>query len=67
MLTRGYQALIVFTLFLIVTSPASAQKSCFTAEARENAERTAKVFETPDPDYDPVLGYNPTTGPRAAR
>ncbi|HEY0367844.1 MAG TPA: hypothetical protein VGC73_15335 [Pyrinomonadaceae bacterium] len=65
MLTRGYQALIVLTLFLVLTSPASAQKSCYTAAAREDAMRTAKVFEAPDPGYDPVLGYNPATTQRA--
>src|ERR1044072_2315236 len=64
MLTMGYQALIVFTFFIILASPASAQKSCFTAAARENAARAAKVFETPDPGYDPVLGYNPANTQR---
>ncbi|MBV9958018.1 MAG: hypothetical protein JO360_06325 [Acidobacteria bacterium] len=43
---------------------AAAQKSCFTKEARELAERTAKVWQEPDPGYDPVLGYNPQQGPR---
>ena len=60
-----YPAFIVLGLFLILAIPAAAQKSCFTSEARENAERTAKVYEEPDPDYDPVLGFNPKTGPRA--
>jgi hypothetical protein len=64
MLSKLYQALIVLGLFLILTSPATAQKSCFTSEARADAERTAKVYAEPDPGYDPVLGYNPTTGPR---
>jgi hypothetical protein len=44
--------------------PAAAQKSCFTEDARDVAERTAKVYRQPDPGYDPVLGYNPTVGPR---
>ena len=39
-------------------------KSCFTEQARAQAERTAKVWQAPDPSYDPVLGYNVTTGPR---
>ncbi len=38
-------------------------KACFTAEARALAERTAKVWQ-PDPDYDPVLGYSSSKGPR---
>jgi hypothetical protein len=64
MLSKLYQILIVLGLFVILTSPATAQKSCFTSEARADAERTAKVYAEPDPGYDPVLGYNPTTGPR---
>ncbi len=57
---------IVFVLLLIVPAlPAAAQKSCFTEEARQLAERTAKVYAEPDPDYDPVLGYNTKTGQRA--
>lgn len=43
---------------------AARQKACFTAEARAQAERTAKVYREPDPGYDPVLGYNPANGPR---
>jgi hypothetical protein len=55
-------ALLLLLSFLAL--PTAAQKSCFTAEARAEAERTAKVFQEPSPDYDPVLGYNRTTGPR---
>ena len=52
-------------LFLLIpASPAEAQKACFTREARAAAERTAKVWQEPDPGYDPVLGYNPEIGPR---
>jgi hypothetical protein len=63
--SKLYQALIVLMLLLMPAIPAAAQKSCFTAEARQNAERTAKVYEEPDPGYDPVLGYNPQSGARA--
>lgn len=55
------------TIFLgpILLAPAvHAQQTCFSAEERERAERTAKVWRTPDPGYDPVLGYDPATGPR---
>jgi hypothetical protein len=45
-------------------SVAEAQKACFTREERAKAERTAKVWQEPDPGYDPVLGYNPAAGPR---
>jgi len=52
-------------LLFVAALPAPAQKSCFTEQARKEAERTAKVYQAPDPGYDPVLGYNPATGPRA--
>ena len=49
---------------LIVFVPAPAQQACFTSEERARAERTARVYRVPDPGYDPVLGYNPASGPR---
>lgn len=60
---------VLFTgLLALAAWPTTAQKktqeSCFTSEARANAERTARVWHEPDPGYDPVLGYNPTNGPR---
>jgi hypothetical protein len=55
---------IILLLLLFMALPASAQESCFTSEARAQAEATAKVWQEPDPGYDPVLGYNPTNGPR---
>jgi hypothetical protein len=55
---------IVLLALLFLTLPAVAQTSCFTPEARELAERTAKVFRQPDPGYNPVLGFNPAKGPR---
>jgi hypothetical protein len=51
-------------LLLLVSLPATAQESCFTAEARALAEQQAKVWQEPDPGYDPVLGFNPANGPR---
>lgn len=57
-----------FALFSVVAvMPAMAQdkdKSCFTEQARSEAERTARVWRAPDPDYDPVLGYSISKGPR---
>lgn len=64
MFRRIVPAFIFSLLFIFTTFPAAAQKSCFTADARDVAERTAKVFRQPDPGYDPVLGYNPASGPR---
>jgi hypothetical protein len=49
---------------LAIASPARAQTTCFSAVERSRAEQSARVFRTPDPGYDPVLGYNPATGPR---
>ena len=56
--------LIVPLLLLILALPVAAQKRCFTREARAAAEQRAKVWQEPDPEYDPVLGYNPNAGPR---
>ncbi|HLN97754.1 MAG TPA: hypothetical protein VK208_04770 [Pyrinomonadaceae bacterium] len=64
MFNKLFQAVFLLLLFLFLTLPAMAQKACFTSEARAAAERTAKVYQEPDPAYDPVLGYNPNTGPR---
>ena len=64
MFRQSVQGSLLFILLIFLSSPALAQESCFTAEARAQAERTAKVFEQPAPDYDPVLGYSPTAGPR---
>lgn len=47
-----------------IGSTIHAQQSCFTAAERKRAEQTAKVYRTPDPGYDPVLGYNPAKPPR---
>ena len=60
----------LFVLFNVVLAalfapPAGAQQACYTAAERARAEQTAKVYRTPDPGYDPVLGYNPANGPRA--
>ena len=64
MFSKLSQAFIVLLFIVFLTMPAAAQKACFTAQARAEAERTAKVYRTPDPGYDPVLGYNPSQGPR---
>lgn len=65
MFSKSLQLFILALLVALPALPVAAQKLCFTKEARAEAERTAKVYAAPDPDYDPVLGYNPTTGPRA--
>ena len=62
---RKWIAPVSFLFAAIVLVPSSrAQQACFTAAERARAEQTARVYRTPDPDYDPVLGYNPSTGPR---
>jgi hypothetical protein len=58
--------LLILPVAAMLALPASAQKKevCFSADERTRAEQTAKVYRTPDPGYDPVLGYNPAEGPR---
>ena len=59
--------LLPFLTLLVVFVPATrvaAQQACFTSQERARAEQAAKVYRTPDPGYDPVLGYNPANGPR---
>jgi hypothetical protein len=63
MFRNAYSYLVVI-LILFIASPVLTQKHCFTKEAREQAEQTAKVWQAPDPGYDPVLGYNPNQGVR---
>ena len=56
---------ILASLLLLTLPPAAAaQKQCFSREARALAERKAKVWQEPDPGYDPVRGFNPEKGPR---
>jgi hypothetical protein len=55
--------LVVFITGLVAPRTA-AQQACFTSQERARAEQTARVYRAPDPGYDPVLGYNPATGPR---
>ncbi len=53
---------ILLLIPFVLLGQANAQdkdKSCFTKEARAEAERTAKVWQPPDPGYNPVLGYSP--------
>ena len=66
MLRKPSQAFIVLVLLLLIALPAAAQQQqrCFTQQARAEAEQRAKVWQEPDPDYDPVLGYNTKSGPR---
>ena len=62
---RWWTTLLIPVAVCVASSATTAQKVCFTAAERERAERGAKVYRAPDPDYDPVLGYNPANGPRA--
>ena len=56
--------LLVLLLFSFYTLAIAKKKACFTKATRAEAERTARVYQQPDPAYDPALGYNPATGPR---
>lgn len=64
MLQKVLRLSIVPLTLLFLAVPVGAQNSCFSSEARELAERTARVFREPDPGYSPVLGFNPMKGPR---
>ena len=57
-------SMLIFAAALLLAPAAEAQQACFTEQDRARAEQTAKVWRAPDPGYDPVLGYNPATGPR---
>jgi hypothetical protein len=64
MLLKVLRLSIVPLPILFLALPVAAQNSCFSPDARELAERTARVFREPDPGYSPVLGFNPMKGPR---
>jgi hypothetical protein len=64
LLRQLFIPVIVLSIGVSIYTQSAAQKSCFSAEERERAEKTAKVYRTPDPGYDPVLGYDPAKGPR---
>lgn len=68
MLRKMQSSFVPVLLFVLsIALPASAQEKaehCFTAETRAAAERSAKVWQAPDPGYDPVLGFDPTKGAR---
>jgi len=60
-------SVLILTLLLlpaVAAAQTQTQQSCFTAEARAQAERAAKVWRAPDSAYDPVLGFDPSAGPR---
>ena len=61
--TRQLMFLTIAFAMSFLATPANAQKSCFTPQTRAEAERSAKVYREPNPDYDPVLGYNRSKGP----
>src|SRR5687768_2315910 len=61
---RIFIAFVVALAGIAFAKSATAQQVCFSQAERERAERSAKVWRAPDPGYDPVLGYNMSTGPR---
>ncbi len=64
MFSRWSLPVLVVLILIPMVPAAGQQKSCFTQQDRANAERTARVWHEPDPGYDPVLGFNPSNGPR---
>jgi len=63
---KSLLVLLILCAAVLLAWPAGAQQqqACFTADERARAEQTAKVYRTPDPGYDPVLGYDASRGPR---
>lgn len=61
---EGFVGLAVLVFLAFTAQTVSAQKVCFSKAERERAEQTAKVWRAPDPDYNPVLGYKTSSGPR---
>ncbi|PWT89658.1 MAG: hypothetical protein C5B55_11015 [Blastocatellia bacterium] len=57
-------ALLAILLFTLCVAPIASAQPCFSAAERERAEKTARVYREPDPNYNPVLGYNTSKGPR---
>ena len=67
MFHKLFSRFLLLQVLLILALPVAAQQkqqACFTQEERTRAEQKAKVWEEPDPGYDPVLGYNPAKGAR---
>jgi hypothetical protein len=64
LLRQLFIPVISLLIGLSLIPQSAAQQSCFSAEERERAEKTAKVYRAPNPGYDPVLGYNSAEGPR---
>ncbi|MDX6271340.1 MAG: hypothetical protein QOD28_2563 [Acidobacteriota bacterium] len=64
MFRQPIRSFVIYLLLLFVASSVEAQQKCFSSEERALAERKAKVWQEPDPGYDPVLGYNPQNSPR---
>ena len=62
--SRFFVIALVSLMFAVPVAAQEKNKSCFTEQVRAEAERSAKVWRAPDPDYDPVLGYSVSKGPR---
>ena len=57
--------LVISQLQTLVTAEAQTQKKpCYSKQAADAARGTARVYMMPDTDYDPVLGYSRSKGPR---
>ena len=61
---------LLFVLFVLfgalpfATNSGAQQRLCFSADEHARAEKAARVYRSPDPGYDPVIGHNPASGPR---
>jgi hypothetical protein len=59
-----FRFLFVAAVLLLPVPSIMAQNMCFGPEVRSLAARSARVWQQPDPGYDPVLGHNPAKGAR---
>ncbi len=55
--------IVALLSLLFLALPVAAQKRCFAPEVRSLAERKARVWHEPDPNYDPATGL--TSGENA--
>src|SRR6476619_4775463 len=61
---------LLFVLFVLfgalpfASNSGAQERLCFSADEHARAEKAARVYRSADPGYDPVIGYNPASGPR---
>lgn len=67
MLSTFRSCVLFVAAVLVLSAYSSAQtekKPCFLPAVKAEAERSARLWQEPDPGYDPVTGFDPAAGPR---